>query len=168
MCGFWKNLSWKVKCWIELWCHLSSYLWFSLFHCLRNGPMVEGWGLWSRDPGSIPCAGSCFWFGYGAPHILARYLQNGTKISEGPMCVCTPHTQSKYGYSARFEYYSLRFTLERIILSALRDQTRLCVASARKWLCMGRLWRPHNIAWALKLITVMYFVATWPHQVGWS
>ena len=25
---------------------------------VRNGPMVEGWGLWLRDLGSIPYAGS--------------------------------------------------------------------------------------------------------------
>ena len=61
----------------------------------RIGPMVKGWDSWSRDLGSIPSAGGCFWFGCGVPFILTRYLRNGTKNTGGPLCVCTPHMQSK-------------------------------------------------------------------------
>ena len=40
-------------------------------------------------------ARSHFWFGCGVPFILARSLRNGTKNTGGPLCVCTPHMQSK-------------------------------------------------------------------------
>ena len=87
---------------------------------VRSGPMVKGWDSWSRDPGSIPSAGRHFWFGCGVPFILARSLRNGTENTGGPLCVCTPHMQSKdpplplrkrvadiggHGYRAWLEYY---------------------------------------------------------------
>ena len=59
-----------------------------------SGQMVKGWDLWSRDPGSIPSAGSQFWFSCGVRFILARSLRNGTKNTRCPLCVRTPHTQS--------------------------------------------------------------------------
>ena len=69
---------------------------------LRNVPMVKGWGLWSRDLGSIPWASSHLWISCGVPFILERSLRLG------------------HGYRAWFEYCALRCTLERISLSALR------------------------------------------------
>ena len=93
---------------------------------VRNGPMVKGWDLWSRDSGSIFSAGRHFWFGCGLPFTLARTLLNGTKINES---LHTPRSTSAfsqrvadtngYRFRGRFEYYSLRCTLERITLSTL-------------------------------------------------
>ena len=96
--------------------------------------MDKCWGSWSRDPSSIPCSGSHFWFGCGVPFILARSLRNGTKNPWGSLCVCTPHMQSKsplclfakcshfwrHGYAVQLEYYGKRCTLEWITLSALK------------------------------------------------
>ena len=35
-----------------------------------------------------------FWFGCGVQYVLARSLQNGTKNTRSPLCVCTPRMQS--------------------------------------------------------------------------
>ena len=99
---------------------------------VKNGPMVKGW-----DQGSIPITGSHFRFRCGVPFILARSLRNGTKNTGGPLCVCTPHMQSKdppltlrkespisagmsVGRGLSTIGASTTCSLEKIILSALR------------------------------------------------
>ena len=94
-------------------------------------------GLVSRDPDSIPGAGSHFRFGCGVPLILARSLRNRTKNTRSPLCVGTPHTQSKdppmplhkewpisagmgIGRGLSTMGASTTCSLERITLSALR------------------------------------------------
>ena len=62
---------------------------------VRNGSLVKGRGSWSRDPGLIPSASGHFLLGCCAPFILARSSQNWNGNTGGPLCVCTPHMQSK-------------------------------------------------------------------------
>ena len=104
---------------------------------VRNSPIVKGWGFWLINTSSIPSAGSHFWFNCGVPSfLLDGTLRNRTKNTGGPLCVCTHHMQSKnpplplhirssrsrqaHWYKARFGWYGLRCTLERITLFALK------------------------------------------------
>ena len=130
---YWGGVPWPVSFTIISLRKLSSYI------EVRYGSMAKGWGLWSRDLGLMSSAGGQFWFGRSRsmPFILARSLQNRTKTTGGPLCVCTPHMQSKdppassqrvgdsgrHGYRAQPEYYGFCCPLERKTLYALKDKT---------------------------------------------
>ena len=63
-----------------------------------------------------------------AEFILARALRNGTKNTGGPLCVFTPHMQSKGSASASLQSvanFSYGYTLERITLSAFNKSNGL-------------------------------------------
>ena len=54
------------------------------FWSKKNGLVVKGWDLFSRDSRLIPHAGSHFWFGCGMPFILAMSMEKNTG---GRLCV---------------------------------------------------------------------------------
>ena len=73
-----------------------------------------------------------FQVGCGVPFILARSLRNETKNTGGPLCVCTPHLQSKDPPLRKGRGLctmgASTCTLERITLSALKvDKTMLII-----------------------------------------
>ena len=127
-----------------------------------SGPMVKGWDSWSRNPGSIPSASGRFWFGHGVPFILTRSLRYGTKNTGCPLCVCTPHMQSKdplclfaksslfrraCGYSAAWVPWVLAPVLYRGLLSPHWRRRKAPRCGNRS--CAGHQWywcyEPHEL-----------------------
>ena len=90
-------LFYGLSCWdLILSCqNIRSYLLLQKRKITLDFELKWSWSWGLRDPSSIPSAGSHFWFGCGVSFILARSFRNVTKNTGNPLCVCTPHTQSK-------------------------------------------------------------------------